>query len=92
MGTIYIYILIAIPIILLYIEQSLTLRFVDDTPLVSEYTIMASFSANREGVTMMCSIPRLGETKNCEYTIYQKMITQIFLLILSIHYVHSFTN
>ena len=56
------------------IEQNLNLRFIDDTPLVSEYTIMAHFAANREGVTMMCSIPRLSKTKkeNCEYILSAK--------------------
>jgi urease beta subunit len=44
----------------------LTLSFINDTPRVSEYSMIADFTADREGVEITCYIPGLGkESINC---------------------------
>ena len=43
--------------------EPLSLKFIDGTPNVSEYKLLANFRANRCGVNMVCSIPRLGKDK-----------------------------
>ena len=46
--------------------KPLALTFINDTPRVSKYTIMASFRANRKSVEMTCYLTRLNEKHNCK--------------------------
>ena len=53
-----------------FIQGLLKLRFTDDTPLVSEYTVTANFEADRQGIKMNCTIPKIEDSeRDCKLLI-----------------------